>query len=301
LQRRDRALALYREAASSRNKRHLVAFLLTLVGCTEPNLHRSIAESTSAASAPSALPFATVAPPLYWTTYEYCYTHDDFIPENVWQKNVDWVTNQLKPLGYSMIVTDGWIYGDAAVNSDGYLTKYNNNWQGDWAYWSAALAQKGLTLGVYYNPLWIQASAYTQNNLVHGTTYTIQQIAGIRRSTGKYEKYWIDPSKPGAKEYVQGYVNYFKSMNVKFLRLDFLSEFENDHGTANYDKILGWIREAAGNNVFLSLVMPNEYNMPSTEVKYCNMMRVSEDSFQGGWRALQFRSPTRSILSSGLL
>jgi len=78
-------------------------------------------------------------------------------------------------------------------------------------------------------------------------------------------------------------------MNVKLLRLDFLSEFENDYGTANYDKVLAWIREAAGNDLFISLVMPNEYNMAVTETKYGNMMRVSEDSFQGGWPALSDR------------
>jgi hypothetical protein len=264
----------------------LTLFGVIFSGCAEPGAHRAIAQTPAIQGSAS---FAATPPPLYWTTYEYCYTHDDFIPEDVWQKNVEWVADQLKPLGYTMIVTDGWIYGDAAVNADGYLTKYNNSWQGDWTTWSNSLAQKGLSLGIYYNPLWIQASAYAQNNRVHGTSYTIQQIAGIRRSTGKYEKYWIDPSKPGAKEYVQGYVAYFKAMNVKLLRLDFLSEFENDYGTANYDKVLGWIREAAGQDLFLSLVMPNEYHLAATEIKYGNMMRVSEDSFQGGWPALSDR------------
>ncbi len=233
--------------------------------------------------------FSVLPPPLYWTTYEYCYTHDDFIPENVWMKNVDWAATRLKPLGYDMIVTDGWIYADTAVTADGYIAKYNNSWQSDWASWSKILAQKGLKLGVYYNPLWIQPKAYSQNNRILGTESTIQQIAGIRRSKSKYERYWIDPSKPGAKEYVQGYVKYFKAMNVKLLRIDFLSEFENEYGSANYNKALGWIREAAGKDLLLSLVMPNAYKVAATEIKYGNMMRVSEDTFQGGWSALSER------------
>jgi alpha-glucosidase len=85
-------------------------------------------------------------------------------------------------------------------------------------------------------------------------------------------------------------VAYFKAMNVKFLRLDFLSEFEDEYGAENYDKVLGWIREAAGNDLFLSLVMPNAHNLAATEIKYGNMMRVSEDTFQGGWPALSDRN-----------
>jgi alpha-glucosidase len=230
-------------------------------------------------------------PPLYWTPYEYNYTHDDFIPEQVFKANVDWVASRLAPFGYDSVVTDGWIYGDTAINADGYITKYSNAWTHDFAYWSGYCASHGLKLGVYFNPLWILQSAYEQNGKVQGTSIPIQSIAGPPRSTqARYQKHWVDPSKPGAKEYVQGYVRYFKAMGVKLLRLDFLTEFEAAYGTAAYDLALSWIREAAGEELFISLVMPNAYDMASTEVKYGDMMRVSEDTFTGGWPALSGRN-----------
>jgi alpha-glucosidase len=248
-------------------------------------------------SAPDAAPPRRwSSPPLYWTAYEYNYVHDDYIPESVWQANVDWVAATLAPHGYDAVVTDGWVYGDSTVNGDGYITKYNNSWAHDFAYWQAYCASKGLRLGVYYNPLWIQRSAYVQNNAVAHTGYTIQSIAGALRATNKYGKYWLDPAKPGAKEYVQGYVAYFKSIGVKLLRLDFLTEFETTYGTPAYDQALTWIREAAGDDLFLSLVMPNGRNMAATEIKYGDMMRVSEDTFTGGFNALSDRG--RGVLNA---
>ena len=229
-------------------------------------------------------------PPLYWTPYEYNFVHNDFVPEAVWKANIDWVASRFASFGYDMAVTDGWIYGDSAVNENGYITKYNNAWKHDFAYWSAYCAHLGIKLGIYYNPLWVQQSAYDQNGKVKGTNYRIQDIAGPPRSKdSKYLKHWIDPRKPGAKEFVQGYVNYFKKMGVKLLRLDFLTEFEAAYGTAAYDEALRWVREAAGDDLFISLVMPNGYQMAATESKYGDMMRVSEDTFTGGWSALSAR------------
>lgn len=229
-------------------------------------------------------------PPLYWTPYEYNYTHDDFVPESVWNKNLDWVATHFAQFGYDMVVTDGWIYGDTEVNQDGYLTKYNNAWTHDLPFWSRYCARHGLNLGVYYNPLWIQQSAFAQNNIIKGTGSHIQDIAGVPRSKEpRYLKYWVDPNKPGAREYVQGYVRHFKRMGVKLLRLDFLTEFEAAYGAEAYATALKWVYEAAGEDIFISLVMPNSHHMAATESKYSDMIRVSEDTFTGGWPALSGR------------
>lgn len=46
--------------------------------------------------------------------------------------------------------------------------------------------------------------------------------------------YWVDVNRPGAKEYVQGYVRYFAALGVRYLRVDFLSWFET--GTRYVDE-----------------------------------------------------------------
>lgn len=236
--------------------------------------------------------YTTGGHPLYWTTYEYNYSHEDYIPEDVFRKNVDWVAAELKPYGYSMIVTDGWIYTDVAVNADGYIAKYHNRWEHDLKYWNDYCEAKGLKLGLYFNPLWILDSAYQQNTRIAGTNATIQSIAGERRNkkVAIYSKYWVDPTKPGAKEYVQDYVRYIKSLGIRFLRLDFLTEFEEHYGSEAYDRALGWIAEAGGDDLMISIVMPNCYENSRAELAHGDMLRTSEDTFKGAWQIFSVKT-----------
>ena len=76
--------------------------------------------------------------------------------------------------------------------------------------------------------------------------------------------YWVDVDKPGAKEWIQNYVRYFKEMGVTYLRIDFLENYETNYGTRRYEQALAWIAEAAGDDLFLSLVMPHndKYHSP---------------------------------------
>ena len=59
----------------------------------------------------------TYKAPLYWSVYEYCYDLEqkgvaesdmDISPEE-WDKILDWVATDLKPYGYDMVCTDGFI------------------------------------------------------------------------------------------------------------------------------------------------------------------------------------------------
>lgn len=74
--------------------------------------------------------------PMYWMAYEYCYTHDKPLPEDRYKKNIDWINDNFKEYGYDMICTDGWIEQAQTVDPNGYITKYNNEWNHDFAYWS---------------------------------------------------------------------------------------------------------------------------------------------------------------------
>lgn len=110
----------------------------------------------------------------------------------------------------------------------------------------------------------------------------------------------MDVDRSGAKEYVQGYVKYFIDCHVAFLRIDFLSWYEDgmdkgkqigrNHGSANYRKVLEWIKEAAGDQIMISLVMPHLKNNGENEFGMGQMARINEDSGTGGWDTFSDRN-----------
>lgn len=220
--------------------------------------------------------------PKYWIAYEWCYDHDLPLPEDRWRRNIDWMAENLKDYGYDMICNDGWIESAQTINGNGYITKYCSQWQNGFDYWNDYIASKGMKAGVYYNPLWMTRAAYFANCPVIGTDgITTMDIAGERNFNDKL--FWVDVEKEGAEQWVKGYVRYFKELGVTYLRIDFLENYERNYGTEAYAKALKWISEEAGDDIFLSLVMPNCYNHGSTEILYGDMIRVSNDCFKGGW------------------
>lgn len=221
------------------------------------------------------------AAPRYWMAYEYCWTNNSPIPETVWKANIDWVDENFKSFGYEMVSNDGWIEGAQTIDKNGYITKYNDSWINDFKYWSAYINGKGMQMGIYYNPMWLTKAAYDQNLKVKGTGYHTRDIIGITSFNDPL--YWVDVAKPGAKEWIQGYVSQFIEVGAKFLRIDFLENYERNYGTAKYEQALQWIKEAAGDKLLISLVMPNCYSHAENELLYGDMIRIDGDCFNGGW------------------
>lgn len=241
--------------------------------------------------------------PLYWTIYGWSFPNNAPIPESVWQQNIDWIAGDLAAAGYDMACTDGWIDYTQQTTPNGYIRSYNDSWTHDWAYWANYLAQKKMTLGVYYNPLWVCRSA------VHDTTRMVVGRPDIPISSivddgdffggskGNQQLYWVDVTKDGAEEYVKGYVEYFKKAGARYLRVDFLSWYESGweqnlgtvgiaHGSENYATALRWMSEATGDDLELSLVMPNLYSHGANELRYGDLVRIDNDANTGGWRHL---------------
>ena len=212
--------------------------------------------------------------PQYWIAYEYCYDFNIPISEQRWKDNIDWMSENFKEYGYDMISNDGWIEAAQTINKNGYITKYNSSWQHGFEYWNKYIQDKGMQVGIYYNPMWMTRTAFEKNCKVKGTKYTTQEIAGDK---------WVDVDKPGAEEWVKGYVKYFKDLGAIFLRVDFLENYERNYGTERYEKALRWIMEEAGEDMLISLVMPNCYNHAKTELPYGDMIRIDNDCFKGGW------------------
>lgn len=230
--------------------------------------------------------------PLYWTPYEYNLKSDGYIPEKEWAANIDWVEKNLKPYGYKMICIDGW-GDDNKFNADGYRTTHSSQWTHDYAWWSANLQARGMTLGIYNNPLWIIKKAAAAGVKIKGTNIPLASI--MNEGEGAKWFNWVQVDRPGAEAYVKGYIQYYAAMGVKYLRVDFLSWFETGHdrnlGTvgptrplAHYETALRWMREAcAKNGIFLSLVMPNLNHEANLEAQYGHMIRINEDAGTGQW------------------
>lgn len=241
--------------------------------------------------------------PLYWNTYGYNFPNDAPIPESEWKANLDWLGRELAPAGYAMACTDGWVEWSTKTTSHGYVTSYNDEWAYDWAYWRSYLQARGMTLGVYYNPLWVTESALLDRSrtVVGRPDIAVADLVaeGDRFSTKGPGKslYWVDVTRPGAKEYVQGYVRYFIDLGVPYLRVDFLSWYETGtdagigtvgiaHGRENYETALRWMNEAAGDRIELSLVMPHLKDDARLELEHGDLVRINADADRGGWDRL---------------
>lgn len=221
--------------------------------------------------------------PMYWMGYEQPYITDRALDEDRYKKNLDWVAANLAQDGFGMVCTDGWIEGaGGTVNANGYITKYNEGWQHDFAYWMQYAQDRNLTLGVYYNPLWISSSVASNGCKVKGRKdVLVSSLKGKDSFNGLIG--WCDADKDGAEEYIRGYVRHFIDLGFKFLRIDFLCDYERLYGTERYKKALQWISSEAGDEIIVSLVMPNCYNEAQKEIPYGDMFRISADCFGGGW------------------
>ena len=239
--------------------------------------------------------------PLYWSVYEYCFTTDGFIPEEEWEANINWIENNFRDYGYNTICIDGW--GDvSSFNKNGYRTSHSTQWTHDYAWWSANLESRGMELGMYNNPLWVIRGAVDVDCKVAGTDIPLTDIVDIDDGFGcslwECDQLWVQVDKPGAEEYVKGYIKFYADMGVEYLRVDFLSWYEDgwdknlgvlgktDRPIEHYQTALKWMGEACDEyGVFLSLVMPHLKNHGENELKYArgNMIRINEDTGNGGW------------------
>ena len=149
-----------------------------------------------------------VKAPLYWSVYEYCMmeqakgvsNNDMDLTSAQWDNIIDWVSTDLKPYGYNMVCTDGFI-PMLANDETGYMTHYGSVALKDLV---AKCAAKGLQLGVYDNPLWIHGPRETK---IEGTDYTFGDLY-YNKETDKDVWYpsnndtwfhWVVASHPGAQ------------------------------------------------------------------------------------------------------
>ena len=278
----------------------LVAGLAVLAGCSGGEQQRE-----------SAVPYADpYQPPLYWAVYEYHIireqaadggptsdmpnppTAENYISEAEFLANIDWVEEELKPYGYDMVAIDGW--GDTqTLSENGYRASHSQHWEHDYAWWSAHLQSRGMRLGMYENPLFVHVQPSDTTTMIVGTDIPVSSLLAepAERSTFR----WVEVDRPGAEQYVKGYVNYYADMGIDHLRIDFLSWFEDgfdrnlgqvapDRPREDYATALRWMREAADlHGMQLSYAMPHLYNEAELERQYAHGFRINYDVDFGRW------------------
>lgn len=257
-----------------------------------------------------------VKAPLYWSVYEYCFelekagvsSSDMDISSDEWDRIIDWVATDLKPAGYDMICTDGFI-PMLANDASGYMTHYGSVSLKDLV---AKCRARGLRLGVYDNPLWIHGPRETK---IEGTDYTFGHLTyngtpAVSNPTAEDQWFsWVVSENPGAQEYIDGFFKHYKELGVDFIRMDFLSWYEDGkdrysgivgrgYGRECYARALAYIAQSAKKyGIFTSLVMPHLYNDAEVEARYGNMVRIVADTGDGGWYHTSARDKGRSYLT----
>ena len=244
----------------------------------------------------------TYKAPLYWSVYEYCYEQsqqgvaeaDMDISAEEWDRIIDWVASDLKPYGYDMICTDGFI-PMLAKDGTGYMTHYGSMALKDLV---AKCKAKGLKVGVYDNPLWIHGPRETK---IEGTDYDFGSLyyngsTSVQNPNAEDRWFhWAVAENPGTREFIDGFFKHYKELGIDYIRMDFLSWYEDGrdryigvvgrgYGRESYARALSYIAESAKKyGIFTSLVMPHLYNDAEVEAKYGNMVRIVSDTAGGGW------------------
>lgn len=240
--------------------------------------------------------------PLYWSVYEYCWEQERAgvsnenmdISSSEWDKILDWVASDLKPHGYDMVCTDGWI-PMLAKDGSPYMTHYGSMAIKDLV---AKAKERGLRVGIYDNPMWLHCPNETK---IPGTDLTTGSLRydGFEKVCNPKDNdlwfWWGIATHPGAREWIDGFFKHYKDLGVEYIRMDFLSWYEDGtdrgmgivghgYGRENYARYLAYIAESAKKyGIFTSLVMPHLYNDAEVEARYGNMVRIVADTGVGGW------------------
>lgn len=273
----------------------------TLTGCSD-DIEMRYPPKYDLSDLPVVENVHTYKAPLYWSVYEYCYENEQSgipndqqdISSQEWDKILDWVATDLKPHGYDMVCTDGFI-PMLAKDGTGYMTHYGSVSLKDLV---EKCKQRGLKLGVYDNPLWIHGA---DNIKIEGTTATFGSLRyngtdEVRNHNAQDQWFgWAVSTHVGAREFIDGFFKHYKELGVEFIRMDFLSWYEDGtdrnmgivgrgYGREAYARALSYIAESAKKyGIFTSLVMPHLYNDAEVEAKYGNMVRIVSDTAGGGW------------------
>lgn len=249
-------------------------------------------------------PVSAKRAPLYWSIYEYCWQQsktgvsesDMDMSREQWIEVADWMKDNLLPYGYDMLCTDGFIPMLSKQEPNGYMDYYGSMPLKELV---EIFRQRGLKLGVYDNPLWLHGQDGTPVPNTSLTQKDLKYNAETDKVLNDVENdlwfTYLVATHPGAEEYIDGFFKYYKDLGVDYIRMDFLSWYEDGkdrgmdivgrgYGRECYELALKYIHRAATKyGIFTSLVMPHLNNGAELEQKYGDMVRIVADTGDGGW------------------
>ena len=157
---------------------------------------------------------------------------------------------------------------------------------------------RGLKVGVYDNPLWLHGPDDTP---IPGTDVTFGDLKyepGDKiDNPGRDDTWfnWVVASHKGAREYVDGFFKHFSEMGVDYIRIDFLSWYENGqdrsmgvvgrgYGRETYRLALQYICESADKCGVCKLWdVPTTIAHADLEKRVGDMVRIVAETGDGGW------------------
>lgn len=189
-----------------------------------------------------AMELATKSP-MGWNSFD-CFGRYTYEEDVV--KNIDFMADNLKDLGYEYIVTDIAWYGNFKYDfegqkypsekhaSDVHIDEYGRYIPSGKLYPSGIKGvagyahSKGLKFGIHLMR-GVSRKAVELKLPIKGTDYTCDMIADKENTCSWcHYNYGVDMSKPGAKEYYQSIIDLVASWNVDFIKYDDITGFPNE-------------------------------------------------------------------------
>ena len=192
----------------------------------------------------------------------------------------DVMADKLKSSGFSYInLDDGWSQG---FDEHGRLQPNMRKFPDGIAALATYVHDKGLKLGIYMTP-GLRVAAYTANGTVAGTEIHLQDIAdpkvlGNTENKGGKACH-IDFSRPGAKEYVQSYVDMLASWGVDYIKMDFVGPGGGNAKADTREDIKQWHDAIQKNGRPIWLELSNSLKIDNIETwkTYSNGWRIEND------------------------
>ena len=236
------------------------------------------ASSTGGAGGATAPAMLAARPSMGWESW--WSGHTGIATEFEIKAAADVMADKLLPYGYEYIlIDDGWYDGfDQYGRWKPDLRRFPDGFAGIAEY----VHKKGLKIGIYLTP-GINDAVVAQNSAIEGTPYHVKDI--VTSAPGNTDKApgasgkKIDFSKPGAKEFVQGYANLIAGWGADNVKLDFVGPGGGGGSSNNQDDVLEWraALDRTGRQIWLNLSNKLSIGAIDTWQRYSNAWRVEND------------------------
>ena len=211
-----------------------------------------------------------------WTAYYYGIT------QNTVLTNAGWLAQNLKPFGYQYcFVDEGYQYARGE-----YATPDGKSFPKGMGYVTHQAKNQGLTFGLWVAPFEMSELSYVYQ---HHKDWLVHNLAGEPIHLGKAggsntdELYALDPTNPGAQEYLRAtYRTLTKDWDVRLIKMDFMdsSAVEGVYYRPNTTALealrigLETIRATVGDDVILD----KDGSFMLTPVGLVNTGRIGQDT-----------------------